>query len=71
MDRIPDFHCHGPSSITGQGSEILQSMQCDQNKYIFFFKLLYISFGYPGGSVVKNLPANAGHARDLGLIPGS
>ena len=24
--------------------------------------------GFPGGSVVKNLPANAG---DLGLIPGS
>ena len=26
---------------------------------------------YPGGSVVKNLPANAGDAGDLGLIPGS
>ena len=25
----------------------------------------------PGGSVVKNLPASAGHAGDLGLIPGS
>ena len=27
--------------------------------------------GLPGGSVVKNLPANAGDARDVGLIPGS
>ena len=27
--------------------------------------------GFPGGSVVKNLPASAGDARDLGLIPGS
>ena len=27
--------------------------------------------GFPGGSVVKNLPANAGDARDKGLIPGS
>ena len=26
--------------------------------------------GFPGGSVVKNPPANAGDARDLGLIPG-
>ena len=23
---------------------------------------------FPGGSVVKSLPANAGHARDMGLI---
>ena len=28
------------------------------------------SGGFPGGSVVKNLPANAGEARDVGLIPG-
>ena len=27
--------------------------------------------GFPGGSVVKNLPANAGDASDSGLIPGS
>ena len=27
--------------------------------------------GFPGGSVVKNLPANAGDAGDLGLILGS
>ena len=27
--------------------------------------------GFPGGSVVKNLPANAGAAGDVGLIPGS
>ena len=25
--------------------------------------------GFPGGSVVKNLPANAGDAADAGLIP--
>ena len=28
---------------------------------------IYIYMGFPGGSVVKNLPANAG---DVGLIPG-
>ena len=27
--------------------------------------------GFPTGSVVKNLPANAGDAGDMGLIPGS
>ena len=27
--------------------------------------------GFPGDSVVKNLPANAGDTGDLGLIPGS
>ena len=28
----------------------------------------YVIWGFPGGSVVKNLPVNAG---DVGLIPGS
>ena len=27
--------------------------------------------GFPGGSVVKNLPANAGASGDMGLVPGS
>ena len=27
-------------------------------------------WGFPGGAVVKNLPANARDARDTGLIPG-
>ena len=27
--------------------------------------------GFPGGTVVKNLPANAGDAREVGLLPGS
>ena len=27
--------------------------------------------GFPGGSAVKNLPANAGNSGDLGSIPGS
>ena len=28
------------------------------------------TWGFPGGPVVKNPPANAGNARDAGLIPG-
>ena len=27
-------------------------------------------WGFPGGSVVKNLPANSRDARDVGSIPG-
>ena len=26
---------------------------------------------FPGGTVVKNLPANAGDTRDMGSVPGS
>ena len=37
--------------------------------YISFKYARYV--GFPGGSVVKNLPANAGDTRDTGLIPGS
>ena len=33
-------------------------------------KYLSIDSGFPGGSVVKNLPANAGDTRSTGSIPG-
>jgi len=32
---------------------------------------LNIERNFPGGSMVKNLPANAGDTGDAGLIPGS
>ena len=32
---------------------------------------MYILMGFPGGTVIKNLPANAGDTRDVGSIPGS
>ena len=34
--------------------------------------LFFIAFslGFPGGTVVKNPPANAGEARDVGSTPG-
>ena len=32
---------------------------------------MYWGGGFPGGSVVKNLPGDAGDAADLGLIHGS
>ena len=31
----------------------------------------YIYYCFPGGAVVKNPPASAGDARDMGLIPES
>ena len=36
--------------------------------YIFIYKIIYM--GFPGGSVVKNLPANAGATGDECSIPG-
>ena len=33
--------------------------------------LLVTGMGFPGGSVVKNPPANAGDPGDMGSIPGS
>ena len=32
---------------------------------------MFFPLGFPGGSAVKNLPANAGDARDTGSIPKS
>ena len=37
-----------------------------------FVSIMWVPFkGFPGGKVVKNLPANAGDERDTGSIPGS
>jgi len=36
-----------------------------------FLKKIYISKDFPGGTVVKNSSANAGDARNMGLIPES
>ena len=41
-------------------------------EYLFqkgLFKRIYIYIGFPGGSVVKNLPAKAGERGNSGLIP--
>ena len=34
-------------------------------------RLVLVSVGLPGGTVVKSPPANAGNTGDLGSIPGS
>ena len=37
-----------------------------KNEYITLINIQYINMGFPGGSVIKNLPTNAG---DVGTIP--
>ena len=48
-------------------------MMTEEKNYNYFFNILVIIVRYiqdfPGGAVVKNLPANAGEARDAGPIP--
>jgi len=39
--------------------------------FIFISAYLSIHLGFPDGSAVENLPANAGDAGDTGLVPGS
>ena len=41
--------------------------------YVSIYLSIYLSIymGFPGDTVVKNLPANVGDTRDMGLIPGS
>ena len=36
---------------------------------IFTCKYIHKKKNFPGGTMVKNLPAKAGDTRDLGLIP--
>ena len=37
--------------------------------FLNFYELI-LTWGFPGGSVVKNPPANAGDTEDVGSIPG-
>ena len=41
------------------------------SQLLSFLSPILIMRGFPGGTVVKNLPANAGDPRKSGLIPGS
>ena len=53
---------------TGVGCHCLLHIDIQINGFINIYRYMY---GFPGGSVVKNTPANAGDARGMGLIPGS
>ena len=39
--------------------------------YKVIFCVTLVLHGFPGGAVIKNMPANAGDTRDMGLILGS
>ena len=49
-----------------QGSQFLHRL--DNTCYLLFLLTVGTQMGFPGGSMVKNLPASAG---DESLIPGS
>ena len=53
---------------TGVGCHCLLHIDIQINGFINIYRYMY---GFPGGSVVKNTPANAGDAGDSSLIPGS
>ena len=46
-------------------------LQCKEEHLPNFYKLVYHLQGFPGGTVAKNSPANAGDTGDVGSIPGS
>ena len=68
------FRCSGTGSIPGWGTRIRQAMWGGHKQTLptpaIKSAVSYMpgESGFPGGSVVKNLPANA---RGTGLIPGS
>ena len=39
--------------------------------YIVIYRVVYLYMGFPGGTMVKNPPANAGNRRDVASISGS
>ena len=54
------------------GAEVLESSEKSGGQGRSKKTIFKRHWGFPGGSVVKkNLPTNAGEARDSGLIPGS
>ena len=42
-----------------------------ESLFTYFGRTFQHAVGFPGGSVVKNPPANAGDTGDVGSIPGS
>ena len=55
-----------PGGSKGQGNLVCCSPWGHKELDIY----IYIYQGFPGGAVVKSLPADAGDTRDTGLIPG-
>ena len=50
---------------------LIDSLTFEQILFIYIYiHYLYYILGFQGGTVVKNLSANAGDTRNSGLIPG-
>ena len=62
------------TSLIAHENEFLKNLYGDfvKGRKALFHKLsaVVIKQGFPGGTVVKNPPTNAGHARDSSSIPG-
>ena len=68
--RIP--RTEEPGGLQSTRSQRVRNVIVLILKWQLWFKLpLMDLLGFPGGAVIKNLPANAGGARDVGSIPGS
>ena len=57
--------------LPGIGQELMSIHKRPYSIYCSFYRCLWPYWGFSGGAVVNNLPANAGDARDAGLIFGS
>ena len=81
---LPLLYSLLPHEMVGRGSSAAYWL-CDPRQMTYFSKYQFSHLynrdknktyltsvaGFQGGSVVKNLTANTGDARDVGLIPGS
>ena len=75
-EGIGDIHGLNPSVLTDGRGRRGSSQRFYVGIFITFYIFLCILgcfyiLGFPGGSVLKNLPANAGDAEDVGSVPGS
>ena len=60
-----------PYTTTGKTITLTVQTIVSKVMSLFFNTLSRFVMGFPGGSVVKNPPANAGATGDVSLIPGS
>ena len=60
--------CSHPQQVLSETSSLSAFWIFKIYIYIYLFIYLLQCIGFPGGSVVKNLPANAGDSGDMGLI---
>ena len=59
------------NDLSGALQQLAHSPLELQNELVDILSTVTNFLGFPGVLAVKNLPANAGTARDVGLIPGS